>query len=329
LLDIVGFVPVVLSQLALTLGSLGSLPRFLLVVLRFAGVDLGLVAVATRLFAESLALQFAAGLGPARCHHDEHQEDQGNDDYGDDQSGGHALSVPGWRLVNPSDPGSGGLSMFDWLTQEVSQSPLTYLVVLLAAAIDVLVPLVPSETIAITAGVLAAQGDLLIWVLVPALALGAFLGDNLCYLLGRKIGDPVADRLFDDEKGQARLLWAEEALRRRGAVLIGIGRFLPGGRTVTTFAAGTLEMPYRQFLVADAFAAAIWALYVSMLGYLGGETFEDNLWLPLAGSFACAMAIGFGFEAWRRIQGRRGKDILGDELPDELCEDLPDGATAT
>jgi membrane-associated protein len=208
--------------------------------------------------------------------------------------------------------------VFDWLTQEVSHSPLTYPVVLVAAALDVLFPLIPSETIVITAGVLAAQGDLLIWVLVPAVALGAFLGDNLCYWLGRKIGDPVADRLFDDEKGQARLLWAEEALRRRGAILIGMGRFLPGGRTVTTFAAGTLEMPYRQFLVADAFAAALWALYVSMLGYLGGETFKDDLWLPLGTSFACAMLVGLGFEVWRRIQGRRGKDILGDELPDEV-----------
>lgn len=207
--------------------------------------------------------------------------------------------------------------MFDWLTQEVSQSALTYPVVLTSAAVDVLFPLIPSETIVITAGVLAAQGDLLIWVIVPAVALGAILGDNVSYLLGRKIGDPVADRLFDDEKGQARLEWAEEALRRRGAILIGVGRFIPGGRTATTFAAGTLEMPYRQFLAADAFAASLWAIYVSMLGYLGGETFKDNLWLPLATSFACAMGVGLLFEAWRRMQRRRGKDILGDELPDE------------
>jgi membrane-associated protein len=208
--------------------------------------------------------------------------------------------------------------VFDWLTHEVSHSAVTYPVVAVSAATDVLFPLIPSETIVITASVLAAQGDLLIWVIVPAVAIGAFVGDNLCYLLGRRIGDPVADRLFDDEQGQARLKWAEEALCRRGAILIGIGRFIPGGRTVTTFAAGTLEMPYRQFVVADAIAASLWAVYVSMLGYLGGETFKDSLWLPLATSFACAMAVGAGFEVWRRLQRRRGKDILGDELSDEV-----------
>jgi membrane-associated protein len=208
--------------------------------------------------------------------------------------------------------------VFDWLAQEVSHSALTYPVVFAAAGLDVLLPLVPSETIVITAGVLAAQGELLIWLIVPAVALGAFLGDNLCYLLGRKIGDPIADRLFGDERGQARLAWAEQALRRRGAILIGAGRFIPGGRTATTFAAGTLEMPYRQFAAADAFAAVLWAFYVSMLGYLGGETFKDSLWLPLATSFGLAMAVGAGFEGWRRLQSRRGKDILGDELPEEM-----------
>jgi membrane-associated protein len=208
--------------------------------------------------------------------------------------------------------------VFDWLTQEIGQSAVTYPIVFAAAATDVLFPLIPSETIVITASVLAAQGELFIWLIVPLVAVGAFLGDNLCYLLGRKIGDPVADRLFKGEKGQARLKWAEAALRRRGAILIGIGRFIPGGRTATTFAAGTLEMPYRQFAVADASAAVCWALYVSMLGYLGGETFKDNLWLPLATSLACAMAVGAGFEAWRRLQKRHGKDILGDELPPEM-----------
>jgi membrane-associated protein len=208
--------------------------------------------------------------------------------------------------------------MFDWLGDEVSESALTYPVVFAAAALDVLLPVIPSETIVITASVLAAQGDLVIWGIVPAVALGAFLGDNLCYLLGRAIGDPIADRLFSDEKGQARLKWAEDALHRRGAVLIGVGRFIPGGRTATTFAAGTLEMPYRQFVAADAFAAAVWALYVSMLGYLGGEAFQDSVWLPLAASFGCAMGVGIAFECWRRVQSRRGKDILGDELPDEV-----------
>lgn len=204
--------------------------------------------------------------------------------------------------------------MSDWLTDEVSQSAVTYLVVCVAAGLDVLFPLIPSETIVITAGVLAAQGDLLIVGIVPAVALGAFLGDNLAYWLGRGVGDPVAKRLFRGEKGRQRLRWAEQALHHRGTVIIVAGRFIPGGRTATTFAAGTLQMPYRRFLPADAGAALLWALYVSMLGYLGGEAFKDNVWLPIAASLGFAAVVALGFEAWRRIQKQRGKDVLGGEL---------------
>lgn len=210
--------------------------------------------------------------------------------------------------------------MFDWLTQEVSQSPVTYLVVFIAAGADVLFPPIPSETIVITASVLAAQGELVIWFIVPLVALGAFLGDNASYWLGRGIGDPVAERLFSGEKGRGRLQWAEEALQRRGVVLIAIGRFIPAGRTATTFAAGSLEMPYRQFLFADAIAAVVWALYASMLGYLGGETFKDNVWLPVALSLGVATAVGLSVEGWRRFQKRRGRDVLGDELPEAAMD---------
>ena len=204
--------------------------------------------------------------------------------------------------------------MFEWLISEVSNNPVTYLIVFGAAATDVLLPLIPSETIVIAASVLAGQGELLIWLIVPAAALGAFLGDNVSYWLGRRLGDPVARRFFGGEKARARLAWAETAIRRRGVFLIVIGRFIPGGRTATTFAAGTLEMPYRRFLLADAAAAIVWAVYVSMLGYLGGASFEDNLWLPLLIALAVATLVAAAAEGWRRFQRRRGRDLLGDEI---------------
>ena len=204
--------------------------------------------------------------------------------------------------------------MFEWLTSEVSNNPVTYLVVFGAATTDVLLPLIPSETIVIAASVLAGQGELLIWLIVPAAAVGAFVGDNISYWLGRRVGDPVARRFFNGEKARARLVWAENAIRKRGVFLIVIGRFIPGGRTATTFAAGTLEMDYRRFLIADGSAALIWALYISMLGYAGGASFEDNLWLPLAIALGVATLVALAAEGWRRFQRRRGKDLLGDEI---------------
>jgi membrane protein DedA with SNARE-associated domain len=93
-----------------------------------------------------------------------------------------------------------------------------------------------------------------------------------------------------------------------------VGRFIPGGRTASTFAAGTLCLGYRRFVLADAAAAGAWALYASMLGYLGGSAFRDNTWEPLLLSLGVAAAITLAIEAWRRHRRRQGKDLLGDDL---------------
>src|SRR5689334_4973150 len=99
--------------------------------------------------------------------------------------------------------------MFDSLTHLVSGSPVTYLVVLGIALLDVLCPILPAETVLFTAAVLAARGDLSVWLLIPAAALGGFGGDNISYLLGRKLGDPLSRKLFRGDKARARLRWAE------------------------------------------------------------------------------------------------------------------------
>jgi membrane-associated protein len=204
--------------------------------------------------------------------------------------------------------------VFDWLTDLVSGTPVTYAVVFGAAAGDVLFPVIPSETIVITASVLAAHGELAIWLIVPAAAIGAFAGDNASYLLGRRVGDPVAERLFRGEAAQGRLRWAERAVDRHGALLIMVGRFIPGGRTASTFAAGTLEMAWwPRFVLADAAAATLWSVYACALGYLGGSTFKDSVWLSLAVSLGAAALVAGLIEIWRRVQKRRGRDVLGDD----------------
>ena len=205
--------------------------------------------------------------------------------------------------------------MFHWFTQWVSGNPYTYGVVFGVAALDAFFPLVPSETIVITAGVVAARGDLYIWLVVPLAAAGAFAGDNISFLLGRFVGDPVVNRLFRSEENKQRLAQAERLLQRRGTILIVAARFIPGGRTATTFAAGTLELPWFYFAAADAVAACVWALYAGMLGYLGGSAFSEGSWQ----SFALAFGVGLGVaglaEVYRRIQRARGRDILGAEEP--------------
>jgi membrane-associated protein len=81
--------------------------------------------------------------------------------------------------------------VFDWLTH-LQATPLTYLAVLGACALDAVLPIVPSEAVVIAASVLAAKGELSIWLIALAAAAGGFLGDTGSYLLGRRLGRSTA-----------------------------------------------------------------------------------------------------------------------------------------
>src|SRR4051812_18405528 len=110
--------------------------------------------------------------------------------------------------------------MFSHFTQLVSDaSGWAYGIVLLLSFLDAVVPVVPSETAVITAGVVAAAGDLSLPLVVAAAALGAFLGDNTAYLVGRRFGVRIQNRFFTSAKARARTDWAERQLGERGGQL--------------------------------------------------------------------------------------------------------------
>jgi membrane-associated protein len=191
--------------------------------------------------------------------------------------------------------------MFDSLTDAVSGSPWTYLLIVAICAGDALLPLFPSETVVITAAVLASRGRLNIGLVAVSTAAGALLGDNSAYWLGRSGLRRVTERLMGSEKNQRRIEWARGQLRERGGWIIIVARFIPGGRTATTYVAGTLEMPWKtKFLPFDAVAAVIWALFGSALGYFGGTAFERNLWVPVLIAIGVSSLVAVGGELFRR-----------------------------
>ena len=153
--------------------------------------------------------------------------------------------------------------MFDRLTELVSGAWWSYLVIFAVAYLDVIIPLVPSETLVVTAGVIASSGDLYLPLVILCGALGAFLGDNTVYFIGRRWGDSVKRRFFKSKKAAERLAWADRQLDERGGELIVVARFIPGGRTAVCLSAGGLEMPWRRFATFDAIAAIVWASYAA------------------------------------------------------------------
>jgi membrane-associated protein len=191
--------------------------------------------------------------------------------------------------------------VFDSFANAVSGSPWTYLLLAAVCAGDAVFPLFPSETIVIAAAVLAAHGHLSIVLVTLVAAAGALVGDNTAYAVGHSGLRRLADRLMNSEKSRRRLEWGRAQLQHRGVWIIVVARFIPGGRTATTYVAGTVGMPWKsRFLPADGVAAAVWALYSSALGYFGGAAFEDNFWLPMLVAAGTSILLAAGAELLRR-----------------------------
>lgn len=164
---------------------------------------------------------------------------------------------------------------------------------------DAVVPVLPSETALIAAGVIAAEGGLELGLLVAVAIAGAVLGDSLAYLVGRGPGGRLRDRLVRSEKGRRRLDEAQTLLRVR-PWFVTVARFVPGGRTAATVAAGSLGMPYRRFLPYVAVGGTLWAPLNLGLGFLFGSLFRDSFVLPLGVSLAVAAVLAGGAELLHR-----------------------------
>jgi membrane-associated protein len=184
-------------------------------------------------------------------------------------------------------------------------SPVSYAIAVVIPALDAIFPVLPSETAVIALGVATAGStDPRIALLVACAAAGAFLGDNLSYLIGRRFGPFAERRFFSTAKGARRRAWAERSLGRFGMQLIIVCRFIPGGRTAVTLSCGLIGYSRRRFVIATAAAAVIWALYAFFIGRLGGKAFEGKPWAGFLVAFGATIVISGLIEAARRIRSR-------------------------
>ena len=181
-------------------------------------------------------------------------------------------------------------------------SVLSYLIAFLFPALDAVLPVLPSETAIVALGVATAGSfDPRLVLLVTLAAAGAFVGDNLCFMIGRYFGPWVDRRFFASEGGARRRIWAQNTLERFGARLIIVCRFIPGGRTVVTFTCGVVGYPWRRFLPVTVLSGVIWATYAFVIGRIGGTTFATKPWLGLLLALGLVSFVSLTAEVVRRV----------------------------
>lgn len=156
-----------------------------------------------------------------------------------------------------------------------------YLVVLFGVMAESTGVPLPGETILIAAGVLAQRGHLVLGEAVAFGILGAVLGDQIGYWVGREGGRPFVLRwgryvLITPE----RLARAEEFFERHGGKAVFLARFVAGLRVFGALVAGMGRMRWHTFFFYNALGGATWATTAVLAGYLlGGSLTLAERWM--------------------------------------------------
>lgn len=169
------------------------------------------------------------------------------------------------------------------------------------------VPL-PGETALITSSVLASQGDLSIWLVIPIAAAAAIVGDNVGYLLGTRFGRRFMLRPGRTFERRIELLRrGDELFARHGAKAVFFGRWIAGLRIWAAWLAGMTTMPWRSFLLWNALGGVAWAIWFGLLGYFGGEA-AAHLVAKL-GVGAAVTVAAVVLVAWLLLKRRAAREL--------------------
>jgi membrane protein DedA with SNARE-associated domain len=170
-------------------------------------------------------------------------------------------------------------------------------VVLLMAIESACIPL-PSEIIMPFAGYLVYKGEMVLWMVALAGAIGCVLGSIPAYYIGLYGGRPLADKYGKYVLISKRDLdMADRWFAQHGEIIIFIARLLPAVRTFIAFPAGVARMNMTKFTVYTFIGSFIWCWLLALAGMKFGEH-----WVELKVYFHqfhyVIVAAGLVFLAW-------------------------------
>jgi membrane-associated protein len=141
----------------------------------------------------------------------------------------------------------------------------------------------PGDSLLFTAGFLASQGLLNIWLLVPLLFVAAVLGDAVGYWFGRKVGPRIFSKKDSVVFNPEHVKKAHDFFEKHGKKAIILARFLPIIRTFTPIVAGVAKMEYSVFLAFNLLGGLFWIVGLVLLGYFLGSLVPnaDRYLLPI------------------------------------------------
>jgi undecaprenyl-diphosphatase len=162
------------------------------------------------------------------------------------------------------------------------------------------VPL-PGETALITAGVLAHSGDFSIELVILVAAVGAIVGDNIGYAIGRTGGRALLERPGPFQRQRREVIArGEPFFHRHGPKAVFLGRWIAWLRITAAWLAGINRMRWPVFLFWNALGGIAWALSVGLLAYFLGHAAEQIFKIGGIAAVALILTALAVYFVWRR-----------------------------
>jgi membrane protein DedA with SNARE-associated domain len=169
-------------------------------------------------------------------------------------------------------------------------------------------PPIPSEAVLPLAGYLVERGDFNYVLVLLTSTAGSVLGAMLLYEAARHGGRPFAERFLRfAHLRPEKLEDAERWFARRGALIVLLGRCVPGMRSLVSLPAGLLRMPRLQYLGLTLLGSAIWNAVLVTIGYLLGSQWERvaDVIGPISKPLVAIVVVGVG--GWLLSHGIRAR----------------------
>jgi membrane protein DedA with SNARE-associated domain len=181
-----------------------------------------------------------------------------------------------------------------------------YALVFALIAVETMGIPVPGETALITAALLAHDGRMDIVPLIALAAAAAILGDNVGFMIGRKLGRRVFELPGPLHRQRlAALAVGEPFFAKHGPKAVFLGRWVAGLRIASAWLAGMNKMAWPRFLFWNALGGICWATSIGLGIYFVGHVFEEILGV---GGFVAAGIVSaglLGMFVWRQMRERR------------------------
>ncbi|GAA4763625.1 DedA family protein [Microbacterium gilvum] len=131
--------------------------------------------------------------------------------------------------------------------------------------------LLPGDTLLVISGLLTHTSNVFgvnIWVVSGLIALAAFIGGEVGYLIGHKGGPAVFERKESGLFSRRNVDRTNAFFERFGGITVVLARFVPIVRTFAPVAAGVGHMPWKKYSLYNLIGAVLWGFGLTMFGYL-------------------------------------------------------------